>query len=81
MAIEKVNKYKPFVYPFMGSGYLTGTEDDVVILINAKKCALFEVDGIIDALSCIREDLVLYWKLVKNEIELLWCQKCFVIEG
>lgn len=46
-AKEIVDKYKPYVYCYMGSGMLTNTEDETVILMNAKSCALICVDELI----------------------------------
>lgn len=48
-AEELVNKYKPFVYCFIGSSMLTNTEDESVIITNSKQCALIAVNEIIES--------------------------------
>ena len=66
-ALELVDKYKPFVYPFMGSSYLTGDGYDEVILRNSKICALIAVIEILNEPDCSE----VFWQEVKQEIELL----------
>lgn len=75
-AKELVNKYKPFVYGFIGSSMLTNTEDQSVIKMNAKQCALIAVDEIINYLTTsldVQTSLIAvdYWREVKQEIEKL----------
>ena len=75
-AQELVDKNKPFVYCFIGSGMLINQEDDRVILKNAKQCALIAVDEMIAELTkeispSIHGFRHNYWRQVKNEIELL----------
>lgn len=77
-AKELIEKYKPYVYCFSGSGMLVNQEDEHVIFINAKGCALVAVDEIINTLNNdIRDidvvgnvllDLIKYWVEVKQEI-------------
>jgi hypothetical protein len=47
-ALELIEQFKPLVYCYVGSGFMTGTEDEDVILMNAKKCAMIVVDENID---------------------------------
>ena len=54
-AIELVEKCKPLVYCFLGSGMLTNTEDSEVALSNAKKCALICVQELIDRLPYLED--------------------------
>ena len=46
-AKELVEFFLPLVYCYSGSGMLTNTEDESVMLENAKKCALKVVDEIL----------------------------------
>jgi hypothetical protein len=71
-----VDKYKPFVYPYVGSSYLTGDEYPEQILNYAKLCALITVDEIINTASPVYDSFWPmntkdYWKEVKEEIEKL----------
>lgn len=50
-ATEIVEMYKSVVYPYSGSGFMTGTESDEVILMNAKHCAKIDVKNTIEALA------------------------------
>ena len=70
-AEELVNKYKPYVYPYVGSSYLTGDEYPEQILSYAKKCALIAVDEILKVASFYNDSQaeVTYWQEVKQEIE------------
>lgn len=73
-AIEVVEKYKGLVYPYLGSGMLTNTEDSSVILENAKQCALISAKEIISELSDLpkipyNERKLDFWQEVKSEIE------------
>jgi hypothetical protein len=43
-AEQLISNFSPFVYCYLGSGMLTNTEDDEVIKMNAKKCALIAVE-------------------------------------
>lgn len=86
-AEELVNKYKPFVYCYLGSGMLSNWEDETVILSNAKQCALIAVDEMLkETNTVIPEEVytdngleviivlnprIKYWQEVKNEIEKL----------
>jgi len=38
-AKELIEKHKPFIYCYMGSGMLTNTYDEVAATMMAKKCA------------------------------------------
>lgn len=72
-AKELVNKYKPFVYCYSGSGMLINEEDEGVILNNSKQCALIAVDEILNDDWYIPSfdemmERKKYWEQVKNEI-------------
>lgn len=69
-AEELVDKYKPFVYCFLGSGMLSNTLDEDVQNYSAKRCTLIAVDEILKVLPDIQE-LWDYWAEVKSEIEKL----------
>ena len=67
-----VEKYKPYVYPYIGSSYLTGDEFPEEILRNAKICALIAVDEIISDQNGNDTDIgnkAWWWNEVKQEIE------------
>ena len=70
-----VEKYKPYVYPYIGSSYLTGDEFPEEILRNAKICASITVDEILNTIefSSQADELskITYWNEVKQEIEKL----------
>lgn len=68
-AQELVNRYKPYVYPYMGSGMLTNTEDDEVILMMAKTCAKIAVDEILAPFLVSDEILIKYFTKVREEID------------
>ena len=75
-AEQLISNFSPFVYCYLGSGMLTNTEDDEVIKINAKKCALITVDEIILEYGTyykvnIDDKYVSYCQEVKQEIEKL----------
>lgn len=75
-AAELVEKFKPFVYCYSGSGMLTNTADDNVIKRISKECAIICVDEI-DRIfvKTTPEDnpyeylfQLEYWQEVKKEI-------------
>ena len=77
-AQELVEKYKPFVYIFLGNGMLINQYSEAVILENAKQCALIAVDEMlkepitIDGNTYyILRNVKSYWQEIKQEIELL----------
>ena len=70
-AIELVDKFKPLVYCYMGSGMLSNSYDDNVILENAKQCAIICVDEILKAGKDVFIFRDAYWNKVKQEIEKL----------
>ena len=47
-AKELVKKFSPLVYPYIGSSMLTNDEDDGVILMMSKKCAVIAVEHSIE---------------------------------
>ena len=70
-AEELIDKYKLFVYPYVGSSYLTGDEYPEQILNYAKQCALVAVDEILNLASFYNDTQgeVTYWTEVKQEIK------------
>jgi hypothetical protein len=73
-AKELVNKYSPYVYCYMGSGMLSNSYDDTVIIMNAKQCALIAVYEMLndcDPSSPFEIERINFWENVKNEIEKL----------
>lgn len=75
-AKELIDKFKPYVYPYSGSGMLTNTEDPGTILSMAKRCALIAVNEFLATSILVdREfnfeinDCIEYWQGVKFEIE------------
>ncbi len=47
-AKELIEQFKPYVYCFLGSGMLTNTEDEDVITLNARRCALICAEKLIE---------------------------------
>lgn len=73
-AEELVENYKPYVYPFVGSSYMTGDEYPEQILRYAKTCALLAVGEVIRSKPNQPDYIyvpVVYWQEVKQEIEKL----------
>jgi len=71
-ADELVNKYKPYVYPYLGSSYMTGDEYPEQILNYGKICALIAVDEILHSLSYKMSSNIEeldYYNEVRQEIE------------
>ena len=70
-AEELVQKYKPFVYCYMGSGMLSNTYDEDVVLTMSKKCALIAVDEIQDFITKYDNHFqdFKYWDEVTQEIQ------------
>lgn len=67
-----VEKMKPYVYCYMGSGMLTNTYDEKVATITAKQCALITVDEMLIHVNMMDDgEAIRYWKEVKQEIEKL----------
>lgn len=79
-ANELIEKFKPNVYCYYGSGMLTDTYDDDTALYFSKKCAIVAVDEIIDQWDYVDTYLanlggefnpnLRYWQEVKTELEL-----------
>ena len=67
-AEELLNKYKPYVYPYVGSSFMTGDEYPEQILSYAKICALIAVDEILD-LFLEESRHTRYWEDVIKEIK------------
>lgn len=71
-ANELIEKFKPNVYCYYGSGMLTDTYDDDTALYFSKKCAIIAVDEIIEELKrdpYINYERIVYWQAVKTELE------------
>ena len=78
-AKELIEKYKPHMYCYMGSGMLSNTYDESVVLQNAVKCSIIAVEEIIDQWEYIDTYLadgngelnpnLKYWYQVKKELE------------
>jgi len=77
-AKELVEKYKSYVYCYMGSGMLTNDYNESVATMNAKQCAIIAVEEIINTDMLIDEFTYLetpsyrqYWFDVIEEIKKL----------
>lgn len=74
-ALELVDKYSHIVYPYCGSGMLTNTVDDEIVLMNSKKGASIVCHEIIERYKNHYEysDVmaVQFWGKVLEEIEKL----------
>lgn len=75
-AEELIEKFKDKVNPYIGSGMLSNTYDDSVILWQSKKCASIVVDEILNSYQPYTLSLILemeqyeYWSSVRQEIEI-----------
>lgn len=67
-AIELINRLKPNVYCYLGSGMLTNTYDEGVALSNAKKQALICIQAQIDLLNDMYSDMD-YGQSVRNYLD------------
>ena len=69
-ALELVKSFENYVYPYLGSGFMTNTPDDGVILMMSKICAKIAVNEI---LSLFNEDNELhdYYSNVLKDIDAL----------
>ena len=70
-ATEILEKFKPYMYCYMGSGMLSNSYDKNVELNNAKRCALFMVEELIAVSSGYDSDYSSncgYYQLVKQEL-------------
>lgn len=52
-AIALIRKFNPYVYCFMGSGMLTNTEDENVILSESQKCAVVAIDHSVETIKAM----------------------------
>lgn len=78
-AEELIEKYKPYMYCYMGSGMLSNTYDEEVVLDFAKKCTIIAVDEVIkqwEYIDTYLADLggelnpnLKYWYQVKEDLE------------
>ena len=66
---ELIEKFSHHVNPYVGSGMLSNTYDDDVILWQAKKCALITVNEILAAIPMYTGNLNPKWKFW-NEVKL-----------
>ena len=52
MTIEELeDKFRPLVYPYIGSSFLTGTESPEVIKMNTKECTKLSIEFTIKTLE------------------------------
>jgi len=72
-ATELKDFFVHIVYPYSGSGFMTDTADNSVILMNCVKCAVKIADEMIEELSVIKGmgkiHKLKFWKLVKKYLE------------
>lgn len=76
-AKELIEKYKPHMYCYVGSGMLSNTYDESVVLQNAVECSIIAVDEIMENLErlCISplgtysNPKIPFWQEVKEELE------------
>ena len=72
-ATELTDLFVNLVYPYSGSGFMTDTIDQEVVLINCKKCAINVCNETIKALSNVKGmgkiHKVSFWKKVKSNLE------------
>lgn len=66
---ELIEKFKPNVYCYLGSGMLTNEYSEEVALNNAKKQALIFVNEMIFECKCYNSDRESYWLNVQYELE------------
>lgn len=50
---ELEEKFRPLVYPYIGSSFLTGTESPEVIKINTKECTKLSIQFAIEVLESL----------------------------
>lgn len=67
-AKELVEKYKPYVYPYIGSSFMTGDEFPEQILRYAKQCALISVDGMREIVSTMPSDIGIHYTTYLDEL-------------
>ena len=73
-ANELIEKFKPNVYCYYGSGMLSNTYDDDTAVYYSKQCAIIAVDEILKAIPMYTGNLNQTWKYyneVKTELEKL----------
>jgi hypothetical protein len=69
-AKELVEKFKPYMYCYRGSGMLSNDYDEKIVMDYAKYCAIICVDEILKGDHLIRTPLS-FWQQVKTEIQKL----------
>lgn len=87
-AIELTEKFKPHVNPYVGSGMLSNSTDDAVILYQAKDCAIIAVNEMLHQFNAAvllnstqseftpqANKIWAFWVNVKSEIKNLCEQK------
>ena len=67
-ALKLVDKFKPFVYCYSGSGMLSNDYDKNIVLRMAKQCALIAADESINIFIEVYKKLVAF-ELIKGEVE------------
>ena len=69
-----VDKFSPFVNPYMGSGMLSNSFDNGAILFQSKRCAIVLVDEVISVIPMyvgkLNPDWE-FWDMVRKEIKML----------
>lgn len=71
---QLIEKFRPYVYCYIGSGMLSDTYDLEVANSYAKECALISVKETIESFELYGNDLmgeINYWEEVKGELEKL----------
>lgn len=69
-ARELVEKFKPFMYCYIGSGMLSNDYNEKIVLHNAKDCASIAVDEILSNVS-LSDKAYDLWQEVKSHINKL----------
>jgi hypothetical protein len=65
-----VDKFKPHVNPYIGSGMLSNTHDDGAIAWQATHCAIIHVEGILEELETLNYPNQIWGQAVSRILEL-----------
>ena len=68
-AKELVKSFNGYVYPYLGSGFMTNTPDNDVILMMSKECAKIAVNEILSLFKEGKDELHDYYSSVLKEID------------
>jgi hypothetical protein len=63
-------KFRPIVYPFIGSSFMTGDESEEVIKMNVKTCTEITTDAAVKFAEFIKDNYEFYDDLKNDRI--LW---------